>query len=322
MSEERLALQKAIDQGDVNLIFLILFHLDQHPPSLPTAPSSTTSASASTPPTSLLSQLLQPYPELLTYLSTYYDYNISTLNTASAAVITAKYTDILLNGKQYHEAGLFHIRTLLHSRQQILSKTESGGHNSDLRLARLREIARLFSLTSPNIGHNYDSSMLKSLTEDEISLLETQQLLDIKFRTILSDLHIPIYTSTYTPTTSPPSSSSSYTTPTSTPVTSIIGLTLTQTLSYLYELSLQNTNVSDKIDFEIQKIIKKFLISEKTIYYIRIQVYSHNNAFNDIYKLSLIKRPPIGYLPFARICIQYNRPITEIEMYIGIKMQY
>ena len=56
---------------------------------------------------------------------------------------------------------------------------------------------------------------------------------------------------------------------------------------------------------QVAKIVKKFKISEKHLWRIKIQTFCRLGLFQFLSKLSSEKKSPIGYKPFAVACIKY-----------------
>jgi hypothetical protein len=61
---------------------------------------------------------------------------------------------------------------------------------------------------------------------------------------------------------------------------------------------------TDSWDREIAKLVKRFRISDKILWNIRIQCYARTQCWDDLYKLALEKTSPVGYKPFALTCIK------------------
>ena len=83
------------------------------------------------------------------------------------------------------------------------------------------------------------------------------------------------------------------------------GLTLTQTLyKCLWEMT--NFPVASYIDWigEINKLMKEFKVAESVLWHLKLQCYSRCNRYDLIRNLSIQKPSPIGYKPFAAVCIE------------------
>jgi hypothetical protein len=69
-------------------------------------------------------------------------------------------------------------------------------------------------------------------------------------------------------------------------------------------LGINNSSDLRWIEQEIQKIMKKFKVSEKLLWYIKIQCYSKKSDWNGLLKLANEKKSPVGYVPFANVAIK------------------
>ena len=58
--------------------------------------------------------------------------------------------------------------------------------------------------------------------------------------------------------------------------------------------------------------MKKFKLSEKHLWRIKVQGLSRLGAYTQLNKLSDEKKSPIGYKPFATACIKYVQVLTNI----------
>lgn len=82
------------------------------------------------------------------------------------------------------------------------------------------------------------------------------------------------------------------------------GLNVISTIQLLICLGLDDIVDSRWIDAELPIFIKKFKVSDKSIYYIKLKIYAERNEWTLLHKLGTEKKPCIGYKPFAIICIQ------------------
>ena len=83
------------------------------------------------------------------------------------------------------------------------------------------------------------------------------------------------------------------------------GLTLTQTL-YKCIWEMTNFPATTYVDWigEINKMIKDLKVAEGVLWHLKLQCYSRCNRYDLIRNLSIQKSSPIGYKPFAIICIE------------------
>lgn len=67
---------------------------------------------------------------------------------------------------------------------------------------------------------------------------------------------------------------------------------------------------------EVVKIVRKFGVSEKSLWHIKVQCFCRSGSWTQLSKLAAEKKSPIGYKPFAVACIKHKRPASEVEKYI------
>ena len=91
-------------------------------------------------------------------------------------------------------------------------------------------------------------------------------------------------------------------------------LSLSETLHNLVLLTIESPSEASKWEKEIAQLIKRFKVSDKMIYHIRIQCYSRSNQWKLLDKLALEKQSPIGYRPFALACFKCKN-LSEAEKY-------
>jgi len=94
------------------------------------------------------------------------------------------------------------------------------------------------------------------------------------------------------------------------------GLSVMETLRALIQLAAESHEESRWIDQEVPKFIKKFKISEKSIYYLKIECYSELHDWSSLYKFAMERKSPIGYRPFALACLKHAASDGETERYI------
>lgn len=83
------------------------------------------------------------------------------------------------------------------------------------------------------------------------------------------------------------------------------GLTINQTL-YKCIWEMTNTSAAPYIDWmdELGKLMKDFKVSEVVLWHLKLQCYSRCNRYDLIRNLAIQKQSPIGYRPFAVVCIE------------------
>lgn len=131
------------------------------------------------------------------------------------------------------------------------------------------------------LGQGRDLSFAKSMTDEHVELLEIQKSLEIRAN------HIDFF-----------------------------GLSVNQTLAKIAELLVEFPQDASIWDKEASKVIKKFKVSEKAWWHIKIMAYGKLGAWGHLSRLSNEKKSPVGYAPFARVCIKHGQPQQEIERYI------
>ena len=83
------------------------------------------------------------------------------------------------------------------------------------------------------------------------------------------------------------------------------GLTLTQTLyKCLWEMTIFPTTTFVDWISEVNKLTKEFKVTESVLWQLKLQCYCRCNRYDLIRNLSFQKSSPIGYKPFAAICIE------------------
>ena len=225
MNEEELALQKAVNSEDTDLIYLTLFHLER-----------------ARPDKDVFHRLVLSHPEAGILLRTFYKSKMDILDRAPLH-------NLLMFNKNYYDAG---IAAAQHAAMQSALPRK---------IQLLRDSAALY-----NQGR--DLSQLKLLTEEQIELLEIQKGLELR-------THQPF-----------------------------LDLSISETLYNIMLLPTDNPTDILKWNTEFNKIVKKFKVSEKTIYSIKIHCFSQTNQWDAMSKLANEKKSPIGYKPFALACIR------------------
>lgn len=131
------------------------------------------------------------------------------------------------------------------------------------------------------LGQGRDLSFAKSMTDEHVELLEIQKSLEIRAS------HIDFF-----------------------------GLSVNQTLAKIAELLVEFPQDAYVWEKESTKVIKKFKVAEKTWWHIKIAAFGRLGAWGHLSKLSSEKKSPVGYAPFARVCIKHGQPLQETERYI------
>ncbi len=226
MKEEELALQKAINSEDTDLIYLTLIHLER-----------------SRPDPDTFYRLVHSHPEAANLLKLYYR-NKVTSNDRTVL------HNLLMHSKNYLEAG---ISVVTQAYAQL---------SPDSKLIYFREALQLFGQ-----GRG-DLLFLKTMTEEQIDLVDIQKTLEIR-----SDR-------------------------------GFIGLSLSETISNLVLLSTITAQEAAPWERELTKLVKKFKVSDKMLWHIKIQVYCRTASWDALTRLAAEKKSPVGYKPFALAAVK------------------
>lgn len=135
-----------------------------------------------------------------------------------------------------------------------------------------QERFRLMKETAQIFGQSKDLSLFKQYTEEEVELIEFQKTLELRA------LNSRDFTN----------------------------MSISETLENIYILSIENEADAMRWNQEAIKLIKKFKVSEKMVWYIRINCYSKFGQWDFLMRLANEKRSPVGYKPFALACQKYN----------------
>lgn len=291
MQEEELALRKSINNENCDLIYLTLLHMEKY----------------SKYDTNSFYKIISTHSETLNLLKKIYYSKISSTNYT----ILQKF---LLYNKNYIEACMLNINQIY----IISTNNENKNEKNENKIKLLKNCGQLLSL-------NRELSAYKLATDDHIDLIDIQNLLEIKFNSNNYQNNDNYNTSinnindnnnkTNVNTNSFDESNMDINTHTNIH-RSFINLTLTESIYQLLSLGIYNPIECLICDNEIVKITKKFKISEKHLWYIKIQCFCKLQSYNSLYKLITDKKSPIGYKPFAIGCIKYNFPVQETEKYI------
>jgi vacuolar protein sorting-associated protein 16 len=131
------------------------------------------------------------------------------------------------------------------------------------------------------LGQGRDLSFAKSMTDEHVELLDIQKSLEIRAN------HMDFF-----------------------------GLSVNQTLAKIAELFVEFPHDYGVWEKEAAKLLKKFKVSEKSWWHIKIAAFGRLGAWGHLSKLAGEKKSPVGYAPFARVCIKHEQPMTEVERYI------
>eukprot|EP01038_Epipyxis_sp_PR26KG_P015328 gene15328-20658_t len=243
MNEEELALQKAINSEDTDLIYYTLISLESR-------------ISPSRDNIEPFYQTIHIHLEAANLLKIYYRNKV---NASDRSILH----NLLLYSKNYFEAGIA-------AANQSFIQT-----NAINKINYLKEASQLF-------GSSRDCAFYKTMTDEQIELNEYQKNIEMRCQTKRD----------------------------------FVGLSVSQTIKELIILGLTEPVEARWTEQEILKIVKKFKVPEKMLYYSKIRCYSERGDWAALSRLANEKKSPVGYKPFAECCMKYNRPESETERFI------
>lgn len=118
-------------------------------------------------------------------------------------------------------------------------------------------------------GQSKDLAFFKAMTEEQVELMELQKALEV--RTGREDF---------------------------------VGMSVSETIRALVILGVENPVEVTKWAGEIMKVVKKFKVSEKTLYSIKISCLAKRGDWAGLTRLAAEKKSPVGYKPFAVACVK------------------
>lgn len=88
--------------------------------------------------------------------------------------------------------------------------------------------------------------------------------------------------------------------------TSFANLSLAQTITKLMRLG--DLRVAEKLKCD-------FKVTDRKYWWLQIQALAAQSRWDDMDRLSRVKKSPIGYEPFVEVCLHHNKP-DEAEKYL------
>eukprot|EP00162_Nutomonas_longa_P012729 comp21234_c0_seq1/m.45320 comp21234_c0_seq1/g.45320 ORF comp21234_c0_seq1/g.45320 comp21234_c0_seq1/m.45320 type:complete len:848 (+) comp21234_c0_seq1:3-2546(+) len=163
---------------------------------------------------------------------------------------------------------------------------------------------RLDTLKIAQEFFNQKNPFLSKATEEQILLLQMQSDLEKECnpRGVLQSSLSPEVMNNLTAT-----SSSGSSTPAA-PNTFFIDKSVSETLYALLVLGKEK---------QAEKIRDSFKVPDKRFYFIKIKALVHSRLFDQLEKFAVSKKSPVGYAPFAEICIE-NGHNSEAAKYISM----
>ncbi len=239
MNEEELALQKAINSEDTDLIYYTLISLESR-----VIPGNKSSQDN-------FYRIVHNHPEAANLLKIYYRNKISSQDRMPLH-------NLLLYSKNYMEAGNAAVT-------QAFQQMSSAGKTQFL-----KESSTLYT-------QGKDTSFMRILVDEQLDLIDLQKQLEKRVD------HVEQINGINTEFTTQ---------------------TLHGTLTSLIELMVYDEAQYRWVDAELQKLVKKFKVSEKTIYYMKVEIYGKNRKWGQLSKFASERKSPIGYRPFALVAIK------------------
>ena len=159
-------------------------------------------------------------------------------------------------------------------------------HNISVRISLLNDaLSKIVNADINDNARNHSSNELTSfqhLLNEEISLIEYQKILEAMSRR------------------------------------RFVGLSMCQTAYKILQLSITSPLESAQYENELVKFSRKFKLSEKQLYYLRIGCFSEHGEWAKLGALADMKKSPVGYKPFALVAIKKKQPPSEIERYVDM----
>ena len=230
MREDELALQKAVNSEDIDLIHLTIFHLEKSRTDIQS-----------------FYRLISSHNEALNLYKVYCRNKITPTDRSGLH-------KLLLYNRNFLDAGL----CAINMSNSILPPKST---NLENQIKLLKEATYLFSQSK-------DTLTYKTITDEEIELIDIHKILEEKTKK------------------------------------SFYGLSVTETIDLLLELSVETLSDEKYYENEINKMIKKFKLSEKLIWHIKVNCFCRLKSWLSLSKLISEKKSPIGYKPFVIACFR------------------
>jgi vacuolar protein sorting-associated protein 16 len=146
-----------------------------------------------------------------------------------------------------------------------------------------REKQGILAEASRVFGLGKETALYKSCTDDYLELLKDQEVVRTKYGTN---------------EVAPENSS------------------VTGTISALLKFAASNIREQHRLLTDADKIAKKFRVSEKRLWHIKVKAFADSEQWSNLRILADSKKSPIGYKPFARVAIRGKQSIEEVMRYI------
>lgn len=232
MNEEELALQKAISSEDTDLIYFTLISLESR------------IVQGRGQSVDSFYRIILNFPEAANLLKIYH-------RNKATPEDRLRLHNLLVHGKNFFEAGIAAANQAFQQRAP------------HAKAQLLKEASNLFN-------QGKDAAFFKTITDDEVEMLEIQRNLEMRCQTPRP----------------------------------MVGLNVMETLELLVYLGLDEAVEARWTEQEIGKLVKRFKVSEKAVWYLKIKCYSDRQNWDMLLRLAQEKKSPVGYKPFARACIE------------------
>ncbi len=242
MNEEELALQKAVNSEDTDLVYYTLISLEAR-----------VANSASRESVENLFRVIHSHLEAANLMKIYYRNRVSAQDRSALH-------NLLMFSKNHFEAGVAATNQAFTPLPLSLVPPTPSAHERKAGL--LRDAAGLFGQGGKDCG------FYKGMLEDQLELMEIHKTLALRTKKDYSDM------------------------------------TMTQTAQELVLLSVTEPAEQRMVEAELAKMVKRLKLSEKALWYIKIQCYSSRGAWEALSRLANEKKSPVGYKPFALACMK------------------
>lgn len=147
----------------------------------------------------------------------------------------------------------------------------------------IREKQGILAEASRVFGLGKETALYKACTDEHLELLKDQEVIRTKYGS--SDV-------------APEDSS------------------VTGTISALLKFAASNVREQHRLFSDADKIAKKFRVSEKRLWHIKVKAFAESAQWSNLRILADSKKSPIGYKPLARAAIQGKQSSEEVMRYI------
>jgi len=128
-----------------------------------------------------------------------------------------------------------------------------------------------------------DLSTQAKVTEEQIELLEVQQRLEAKFKTRC-----------------------------------FVDMSVSETIFNLFALGHEGKDTSTRKELfqEADRIQKHFKVPDRRFWHVKVKALARSGQWKELKQFANQKKPPIGFAPFARACMEFGASEDEVAYYI------